>query len=235
MSTTFFFPLPFFRPAPPASSPSGVTEPLPPAPLPFQIPPPCSPSSMIVRPTGLASAARIRARFSDSFADGCREGKSRPLGARGGAREEPTAEPGREMETGVRAGEGREDDEREGKALGPAEGAEADAPPAALDQAVPLPAGRFFCTPALASPGILLALLALISAGNGFERGATGAGPAEVAACSTRAQVEEGLPPLRCCAESARCEVLVVEVGTPLRVGLSAASEGKLFCANTQD
>jgi hypothetical protein len=53
MSTTFFLPLPFFpRAAPPTSSLSGVTEPLPPAPLPFQIPPPCSPSSTIVRPTG---------------------------------------------------------------------------------------------------------------------------------------------------------------------------------------
>lgn len=69
-------------------------------------------------------------------------------------------------------------------------------PPAALDHAVPLPpaavAPRFFCKPALLNPGICFALLAFTSAGNGFDRGATGAGPLDRAASSTRAHVEEG-------------------------------------------
>lgn len=219
--TVFCLPLPFFLAAAAAAADEPLANPFSPPtpPLPFQIPPSASLSSMTVLAAGLASAARIRARRSASVVESCSEGKSRPFAPRGAAaaRDDPPkaeAEPGREIDTGVPlpervAGAVADEDDaapREGNAgptrIGPAPAAdEVEAvgpPPAALDQAVLLAPVLFFCIPALLKPGICLALLALIKAGKGFDRGATGAGPLDRAACSTRAQVDDGLCVLRC-------------------------------------
>lgn len=216
--TTFCRPLPFFFPPLLPAAPFAA-----PAPLPLAAPHESSSAFRIVcaaRACGLASAARMRARLSDAEDDVGSEGKSRPEA--GGRRAElPLVDAGREIERGVTLAleareAGAEEDEvppsvgkppgevaplpSEGKALGPARvgvapAAEADDD----DQGVEPPtARRAVCCPALAKPGIDLVLDALMRAGNGFERGATGAGPDEVAARSTRSQVVDGLVPVRC-------------------------------------
>lgn len=202
MRTTFCLPLPFFLPwAPFAATPSPNPH------ASSRSPGGVIPSSVIVRDMpGFWSAARILARASLAAVEVGSEGKSSPELARGGGLREPDAatfddDTGGEMpppppppSEGNDEGEGcRETGAEAGVSDGKLDVVGADAPdePAALHGVEP-PTTRFFWTPALRNPTMFLALLALINAGNGFERGWIAAGPLDVAARSTRSHVVEG-------------------------------------------